>query len=352
MSPTTKARAKAGTTAKSSASKAPTLNRRSPKAGVNPKVSSAGASKFLWPTLQRGDLIDVIAPASRTTGEELYNGLKFLEACGFKIRASKAIFGDDVICANTDEERLFQLKHALYSPDSKAVWCVRGGYGAIRLSAHIAKWKAPKKAKLLIGYSDVSTIHQHLNQFWKWPSLHAPLLSTLGAGKITPNDVTELRELLSGVRTQVQYSGLQPMNKAAEKKHVINAPVYGGNLMVVNSTLATPLQANPKGILFFEERGERGYRVDRLLMQMELAGMFRDAKAVVLGDFIGGLEPDGKDMVTPVLKRFAENQKIPVFAGVPAGHGDIQKPVFFNTSATLRCGDEGILTISSGSSAT
>ncbi len=311
-------------------------------------VASKGASKSSWTPLKPGDVIDVIAPGSRTSGEELYNGLKFLEASGFKIRASKNIFGNDTICANTDEERLRQLQHALYSPDSKAVWCVRGGYGAIRLSAEMAKWKAPKTSKLLIGYSDVSTIHQFLNQFWKWPSLHGPLLDRLGCGEVPPNHVAELKSLLMGQVTDVQFSDLIPMNRAAMKKQTISAPVYGGNLMVLGSVLGTPLQKNPSGILFFEERGERGYRVDRLLMQMELAGMFKAAKAVVLGDFIGGLEPDGTDMVSPILARFAERMSIPVFSGVPAGHGDTQRPVFFNTSAVLKCGDQGVLTISSG----
>lgn len=311
-------------------------------------TASKGASKSSWAALKPGDVIDVIAPGSRTSGEELYKGLKFLEACGFKIRASKNIFGQDVICANSDGERLRQLQHALYSEDSKAVWCVRGGYGAIRLSAEMAKWKAPKTSKLLIGYSDVSTIHQFLNQFWKWPSLHGPLLDRLGRGEVPPNDVAELKSLLKGELTDVQFSYLNPMNRAAMKKSTVSAPVYGGNLMVMGSVLGTPLQKNSGGILFFEERGERGYRVDRLLMQMELAGMFKAAKAIVFGDFIGGLEPDGKDMVTPVLARFAERMSIPVFSGVPAGHGETQRPVFFNTSAVLKCGDAGVLTISSG----
>src|SRR6201999_2596399 len=81
--------------------------------------------------------------------------------------------------------RFRQLRKALFARDSRAVWCVRGGYGAIRISQRLQALKAPRQPKLLIGYSDATTLHQLLNLFWGWPTLHGPLLDRLprGAGR-------------------------------------------------------------------------------------------------------------------------------------------------------------------------
>jgi muramoyltetrapeptide carboxypeptidase len=301
-----------------------------------------------WNALQPGDLIDVIAPGSRCSDQELESGVKTLESWGYRVRVDSKIFGPDVICSNTDEERFRQLKKALTAKDSKAVWCARGGYGAIRFTEELKKLKKPSKTKLLIGYSDITTIHHLLNQFWSWPSLHGPLLDRVGRGDARPDEVSELKAVLRGEKKAVHFSNLIAMNKSAQKKSTIKATVSGGNLMVANSTLGGVLQKPFKGIVFLEDRGERGYRVDRLLKQMELAGSFKQAKAIVFGDFIGGLEADGKDMVTPILERFAHEMKIPVFKGVEAGHGDKQRPVFFNTPAILTGGASASLNIQTG----
>lgn len=302
-----------------------------------------------WLPLKAGDLIDIVAPGSRCSDDELKNGIQVLHEWGYRTRVSSNIFGDDVICANTDKARFEQFKKALMSKDSKAIWCARGGYGAIRLTNELIKLKPPQQNKLLIGYSDVTTLHHFLNQFWKWPSLHAPLLDRIGKRSSRPSDISDLQKSLSGDLLQITYSGLQPLNKAAQKKLNINARVYGGNLMVANSNLGGPLQKPYNGVVFFEETNERGYRVDRLLIQMQLAGLFKTTKAIVFGSFIGGKESDGKDMVTPVIERFAREQKIPVFRGLEVGHGDLQRPVFLNTPAQLvKSGATAELIISSG----
>lgn len=301
-----------------------------------------------WNALQSGDLIDVIAPGSRCSDEELQKGISVLESWGYRVRVDKNIFGPDVICANTDGERFRQFKKALLAKDSKAIWCARGGYGAIRFTNELKKLKKPKQAKLLIGYSDVTTIHHFLNQFWGWPTLHGPLLDRIGQNNLPPADINELKALLRGEQAEVLFSKLIPMNKSAEKKLTIKGKVFGGNLMVANSILGSVLQKSYSDIVFFEDRGERGYRVDRLLIQMVNAGLFKKAKAIVFGDFVGGLETDGRDMVTPVLERFAKEMKIPVLKGVEAGHGDRQRALFLNTRAVLKTGQESEMRIQPG----
>ncbi len=83
--------------------------------------------------------------------------------------------------------------------------------------------------------------------------------------------------------------------------------------------------------------GERGYRVDRMLNQLDQAGLFKACKAVFLGDFILGQEANGDNHVWAVIQNFFENSKIPVYAGVQSGHGEHQRPLILNGAATLTC---------------
>ena len=111
--------------------------------------------------------------------------------------------------------------------------------------------------------------------------------------------------------------------------------------MVISSSLGTPSQLKTKGrILFLEEVGERAYRIDRCLQHLKQAGLFNAVEAVVFGDFINCLEIDGKDLVPQTLQNFFKDLKIPAFKGLQAGHGEIQRPLFFNTQTVLTCGTQ------------
>jgi hypothetical protein len=98
------------------------------------------------------------------------------------------------------------------------------------------------------------------------------------------------------------------------------------------------LQRRPRGILFLEDIGERGYRIDRMLEQMLQSGLLNQLEAIVFGSFVGGADPDGGNLGPRVLQRFAETQRIPVLGGLQAGHGEHQRPLFLRSAARLSCG--------------
>lgn len=303
-----------------------------------------------WLPLREGDTVDLVAPGFSCTTDELRDALRFLANWGLEPRMPRKLFGRDVLCSNDDKSRLKHLKEALYAEDSRAIWCVRGGYGSIRLIPELMKMKKPKgPPKLFIGLSDITSLHVFLNQEWGWPTVHGPLLDRLGKGTAKAQFVRELRRFVFGQADEIVFSGLKPLNKAARDKKSVRGQVSGGNLITLQSSLATPAQWQTKGrILFFEDIGERGYRVDRVLEQFEQAGLFKDAKAIVFGEFTEGNERDGKTLVPAVKKRFAEAMKIPVFMGLKSGHGIIQRPVPFETSAILHCGTRGELVCKTG----
>ena len=241
--------------------------------------------------------------------------------------------------AHSDQFRFKAFKKAMLNPEVKAIWCLRGGYGANRLLPEIEKMSVPKIKKLLIGFSDVTSLHNLINQKWKWPSLHASLIDRLASGRLSEINLDELKSSLLNFEHGATFKNLIPLNKAALKNQKIDSRVIGGTLMVVASSLGTPSQIKTKDlILFLEEIGERAYRIDRCLHQLKQAGLFKDVAAVVFGDFTNCLEADGKDLVPQTLENFFREIKIPAFRGIEAGHGETQRPLFFNTQTVLTCG--------------
>jgi len=288
--------------------------------------------------LERGDIVDVVAPGFRCSEQSLQAGLEYLRALGLVPRVPPRLFGADLLCANTDSHRLEQLARALRARDSRCVWCLRAGYGAIRLVPGLLRLARPARPKLFVGYSDATTVHYVLNQHWRWPSLHGPLLDRLGAGTLPATSLAELKAVLLDGLARVTFEGLTPLNAAARRQRVIRSRLFGGNLTVLQSLLGTALQRRPRQILFLEDIGERAYRIDRMLQHLGQAGALGTLQAVVFGTFTGGEEPDRRNLIRQVLERFAREQSFPVLRGVAAGHGDEQRPLFFNTAAELHCG--------------
>lgn len=301
------------------------------------------------PLLSPGDVVDVVAPGFRCGAEQLANGIAFLKGHGLVPRVPPDLFGTDLLCANTDAHRFAQLRKALYARDSRAVWGVRGGYGAIRIIPRLLALKPPAHPKLVIGYSDFTTLHQLLNLFWRWPSLHGPFLDRLGGSNVRDEDRRELDAVLFGGTRETVFANLAPLNAAARRRQLISGKLTGGNLTVLQSTLGTGLQRRPAGILFLEDVAERGYRIDRMLEHLRQAGVLRNLKAIVLGTFLGGAETDGSNLGPAVLERFAQSLEIPVLAGIEAGHGAGQRPLFLHTRAELRCGTDPRLSVCSAS---
>lgn len=289
-----------------------------------------------------------MAPGSHSPVENLLKGAEVLRGWGFEVSYREDLLEPQVFLANTDEKRFSALKEALTMPDVSAIWCLRGGYGAIRLLPQLEKMKPPRKAKLLIGLSDVSSLHAVLNQKWNWPSLHASLLDRLALNQLTESNEMELKKILMDNQYRAKFSNLQPLNKAAKASRIIKSRLVGGNLMVVTSTLGTPSQINCDGkILFLEEISERAYRVDRCLQQLLQAGALKRVKAVVFGDFTNCDEPNKENYILQTLSSFFERLNIPAFIGIESGHGQLQRPLFFNTETQLTCGENPLMVVSS-----
>ncbi len=284
--------------------------------------------------LKPGDAVEVIAPASRCTTDVLDELKKLLLSWQLNCTISPELFGDDLLCANTDEMRFKSLQNALANPETKAIICARGGYGSMRLIPELTKLKPPSTPKWLVGMSDITALHLFMAQHWNWITLHGSLNTHIHSAE----SVSLTKSLLFGERDRIELVGT-PLNRFAEQNTRIEANLTGGNLCLVQTSVGTNWQLNGKNkIIFLEEVGERGYRIDRMLAHLHQASICQDAKAIIFGDFLEGNEPDGSSLVLPVLKRFAAHCPIPVVQIAGIGHGHVNSPLLLGAVVQLQLG--------------
>jgi muramoyltetrapeptide carboxypeptidase len=293
-----------------------------------------------WQFLKAGDAVELIAPAGRLSAVKLAKIVESLISWGLRVNLAEDIFGDDVLCAHSDEMRLKHLTSALFNPETKAVLCVRGGYGAGRLMPELLKLPPPSQAKLFFGMSDITALHIFLQQQWGWATVHG----SMAVATLAPDSIAALKAMLLGEITHLELTAIEPFNKAAEQSLLINSTLVGGNLSLIQTSVGTAWQLNAHNkIILLEEINERAYKVDRMLEHLYQANIFAGAKAVIFGDFIGGEEPDGTSLIKPVLQRFAAKLPIPVLQITGIGHGSINYPVPFGTAVKLQLGDRPLL---------
>lgn len=299
----------------------------------------------LWEPLRKGDQVDVVAPGWACRPELVEPAREVLKSWGLRPRFPEGLLEPWSFFANTDEKRGHFLEKALRASDSQAVWCLRAASGTHRVLPRVFRGKKPRKNKLVVGFSDITALHSALQRHWKWASLHGPMLDRLAQGDLDPEIVEKLRRLVFGEEKEIVFRNLRPMNTAARKARRIHGRTAGGNLTVIESLIGTRFAAPTKGtILFFEDVGERGYRLDRSFVHLEQAGFFKGVRAVVLGTFTGGEEPlngksESENRVSWALENLAEMLKIPVFADLPVGHGDLQWPFPLGTPAEIQGGE-------------
>jgi len=313
--------------------------------------------------LKRGDLVDVIAPGSACTLKEVSAALGVLEKWGLRARLPKDSIKTFLYHSHSDERRLELLTNALQAEDSKAIWCLRGGYGSNRLMQDLQKMKKPKTAKIFVGLSDVTSLHLFLNQVWQWPTLHGPVLVRLGSGDLGLRGKKEIQSLVFGKMQELEFSGVKPLNAEAlqvkSRGGALKAEFLGGNLMTLQSAIGTKVALQGKQhFVFIEEVAERGYRIDRMLYHLFDAGCFQGARGIFLGEFLGGDEPlksdasggargsrSTKSYVKKALQRFIKDIGIPVFGYLPVGHGFPQRTLPFGTAAVWK---DSLLKVESG----
>ena len=310
-------------------------------------------------SLSSSALIDLVAPGSSVTLEQIQEAVKQVEALGFRARVQTQPLKSNIspLSSFVINKKFQSLKKALTASDSEAIWCIRGGYGSQKLMPHLMKMNKPSKPKILIGYSDVTVIQIFLSLKWRWPSLHFPVL--VHVKNSSSASLQRFKSLLKGTRKQQSFVGLKLLNpecilsKSPSLRRVntvkklscirgknsvqINSYLTGGNLSLIQSSIGTPWAGSFQNkILFLEDIGEAPYRLDRALWQMLNAGVFKGVKALVLGDFIYSNGKSSAREIKQVFQSFSNRVSFPVLIGVPCGHGSKKEALPFLTPCSLK----------------
>ncbi|MDF2940553.1 MAG: mccF [Gammaproteobacteria bacterium] len=286
--------------------------------------------------LQTGDIVEIIAPASKFDPLVLDKIQAFLNQWGLQARFADELMGEDLLFANTDAKRFAGLKKALENPDSKAIWAVRGGYGCARLIPHLDQLKKPSRFKWMMGFSDITALHLYFNQKWQWPTLHCPSANQIAGHLVSEDSIKSTQKLLLGQYHPYTIE-LEALNELAKTSGEIISTVTGGNLCVLMTSLATNWQIDTQNkILMLEDVNEEPYRIDRMLNQLDQAGLLKGIKALLLGDFT---QPDKKrndSEMQSVLTSWVNRLAVPALS-IKVGHSteNLPLPLAVNSCLTL-----------------
>lgn len=263
-------------------------------------------------SLEPGDRIAMVAPASPFDRDRFQRALEVIQRMGFEPVFTDRIFHKNGYLAGTEYHRIRDIEEFFASPDVKALWATRGGYGTMRLLSGLDYQAISDTPKIFIGCSDITAL---LNTFYSrcsMPVFHGPVAASLADA-----DEKTLKGFLNAI------AGSQPLQLQADPALVIregraSGPVLGGNLATLCHLLATPYAPDFKGcILFIEDTGEKPYRIDRMLTQMQLAGCFDYIAGLAAGSF-RNCGPE--DMLHRIIADLFANSSFPVVTGFPAGH--------------------------------
>jgi muramoyltetrapeptide carboxypeptidase len=296
------------------------------------------------PRLQQGDTVGLIAPAGHVSDKTIEKSVQHAEALGFRVKLGRYVREVHGKYAGSPEMRLADLHAMFLDPEVKAIWCIRGGSGAISLLRHIDYALIRNHPKILLGYSDITALHLAILRHAGLVTFHGPVASS------TPTDYSN--EHMLAVLTDPQPSYTIHMSEenarhAAEAPHyavrtvhggVATGPLIGGNLSLVSALAGTPYAADFKdSILFLEEVNEEPYRIDRWMTQLDLAVGFDKAAALMIG-ICEKCDPDGRDESLTLDQTFdvhLDPLKIPAVTGYSIGHIRNQFTLPVGVRATL-----------------
>ena len=287
------------------------------------------------PYLQKGDTIAIVATARKNIDDNLKPAIALAKSWGLEVVIGKSIGLDDHQLAGTDEQRAADFQTMIDNPNIKAIWCVRGGYGTARMLDLVDFSKFKESPKWVIGFSDVTVLHSHLNTLGI-ASIHG--IMPVNVEKASTEVEETLRKSLFGETLEYKVS-CENENKLG----VAEGELVGGNLSILYSLMGSESQVNCKGkILFLEDLDEYLYHIDRMMLSLKRCGCFEGLNGLVVGSFIKMHDneiPWGKtahQIILDVTKKY----NFPIVFNFPAGHIHDNNTLIFGKKVSLNSNDK------------
>lgn len=295
------------------------------------------------PSLKKGAKIAVISPAGYVEEKQIGKGLELLKSNGYE-----AVLGEHVFSkydhgynyAGTEDERLSDLNRALNDPKISAVWATRGGYGCQHLVSKISLKGFKKNPKWYIGYSDNTVINSFLLSKG-YASLNAQTLKTSSFG-VSEESYSKTFDILKG-----KFPDYDINDNQFNKKGNCEGQLVGGNFALIYALLGTGLSFKFKDkILFIEEIGENFYALDRMMMSLEMAGVFNKISGLIVGGMTNmGKSEDNKfyeesfdPMTYRIISERISKYDFPTLFSFPNGHIFENLPLIIGADIALKVG--------------
>lgn len=293
---------------------------------------------YIPKSLSQGDTIGLICTARKIDLEEIQFAIQIIEERDYQVKIGNSVGAIHHQYAGDDELRRKDLQQMLDDPNIKAILVCRGGYGTVRIIDDIVYNRFIDNPKWIIGYSDVTALHSHLNHVMGIGTLHATMPINF-----KENTTTSIQSLFSAIEgKQLRYKiDTHPLNQEG----VANAQVVGGNLSILYSLLGTnTLLHASKRILFLEDLDEYLYHIDRMMIALKRAGKLNNLAGVIVGGMTqmnDNAIPYGKS-AEEIISEYVRGYDIPVCFGFPAGHIDDNRAIKLGVTAELRVSSEGV----------
>lgn len=267
------------------------------------------------PPLRRGDTIGIVAPASNVKREDVEAGTARLREIGYEVVIGESIFEQELYFAGSPEARAHDLHRMFERTDVKAIVCARGGYGSNYLLPLIDLDVIRRSPKPVIGYSDLTSLLTWICDETGLVTFHGPM----AAKDFAHEDGVDLESWFASLEGATSWSLNQMRTLVPGEAEGV---LYGGCLSILVASLGTPYEIQTGGtILFLEDIGTKPYQVDRMLMQLKLAGKFDGVNGIVFGEMLDCVQPGGQNYtLEDVIVRVLSDLGIPVTLGLPSGH--------------------------------
>ena len=281
--------------------------------------------------------IAIATPASPPRDLAAYAaGISYLSGLGFEIRQTPLAPAPHGYLSGTDEERARAFNALLEAPDVDAIFCTRGGYGSARILPLLNYEAARQSPKLLVGYSDITALQLALYAHAGWRSLSGPMVAVEWS-KLDPrceaqfwNYATTTTGFTLENVTETPFEAINPGEATGT--------LLGGNLAVLTRLVGTSYLPNLTGaILFLEDVNEPAYKIDGMLSQLKLSGIWENLGGLILGQFTDETHPDDTPTeIDEVFRDYCKNVAFPVASGLRYGHIPVKNSMPVGVKARLR----------------
>ncbi len=266
--------------------------------------------------LNPGDTVGIVAPASSFDISHFKEGLKVIEAAGYKVKYEPVIFQKNWSESNHNLQRGEQINRMFADNQVKAVFCAKAGYGSVEIIPFLNKKIIKRNPKIFVGYSDITTILLYLHRITNMVVFHGPVVSdeiSQGMHQLTLEYLFKL------------FSNTAPLGELTFPQLIAFKPgkatgnLIGGNMSLIVNSIAKPYRIRTAGaILFLEDVDEDFAAIKNYFFRLQHAGKFRKIKGLVLGRM---LDSSGKDHdLRGFLEKMFKHRDIPILYGFPSGH--------------------------------